>query len=83
MAVVVHLIKTIIGGIQELGTHRNSSNRPVLVLCMYKIPLNDFMINTKDRHVLRIPLAHIHIIEFQKRGRSATLSYTNYITWTR
>ena len=33
----------------------------------YKLHLNELMIDIKERHVLKVPVAHIHVIEFKKK----------------
>lgn len=52
--------------LENLGPHETAQNRPDLVARVYKLHLNELMVDIKERHVLGVPTAHIHVIEFQK-----------------
>ena len=43
-------------------------NRPDLIARVFKSHLTEFLKDIKDRHVFGVPVAHVHVIEFQKRG---------------
>ncbi|XP_029648365.1 uncharacterized protein LOC115222321 [Octopus sinensis] len=49
----------IVGNLQQ--------NRPNLVARMYKSHLAEFMKDIKNRNISGTPVAHVHVIEFQKR----------------
>ncbi|XP_076035366.1 uncharacterized protein LOC143021643 [Oratosquilla oratoria] len=53
---------------ENLQPHETAQNRPDLLARVFKQHLNELMIDIKDRHVLGVPIAAIHVIEFQKRG---------------
>ena len=42
--------------------------RPDLVARVYKLHLDSLLHDITQRHVLGVPVCHIHVIEFQKRG---------------
>ena len=42
--------------------------RPDLVARVYKLHLDSLLHDIATRHVLGVPVCHIHVIEFQKRG---------------
>ncbi|XP_076042080.1 uncharacterized protein LOC143025982 [Oratosquilla oratoria] len=53
---------------ENLQPHETAQNRPDLLARVFKQHLNELMTDIKDRHVLGVPIAAIHVIEFQKRG---------------
>ncbi|XP_076069725.1 uncharacterized protein LOC143041602 [Oratosquilla oratoria] len=53
---------------ENLQPHETAQNRPDLLARVFKQHLNELMIDIKDSHVLGVPIAAIHVIEFQKRG---------------
>ncbi|XP_076058585.1 uncharacterized protein LOC143035603 [Oratosquilla oratoria] len=53
---------------ENLQPHETAQNRPDLLARVFKQHVNELMIDIKDRHVLGVPIAAIHVIEFQKRG---------------
>ncbi|XP_076049277.1 uncharacterized protein LOC143029952 [Oratosquilla oratoria] len=53
---------------ENLQPHETLQNRPDLLARVFKQHLNELMTDIKDRHVLGVPIAAIHVIEFQKRG---------------
>ncbi|XP_076032957.1 uncharacterized protein LOC143020425 [Oratosquilla oratoria] len=53
---------------ENLQPHETAQNRPDLLARVFKQHLNELMTDIKDRHVLGVPTAAIHVIEFQKRG---------------
>ncbi|XP_076061544.1 uncharacterized protein LOC143037294 [Oratosquilla oratoria] len=52
---------------ENLQPHETAQNRPDLLARVFK-HLNELMIDIKDRYVLGVPIAAIHVLEFQKRG---------------
>ena len=52
----------------NLGPNEIAQNRPDLISRVYRAHLHELMIDIKDRHILGVPVAHVHVIEFQKRG---------------
>ncbi|XP_076044682.1 uncharacterized protein LOC143027298 [Oratosquilla oratoria] len=53
---------------ENLQPHETAQNRPDLLARVFKQHLNELLIDIKDRHVLGVPIAAIHVIEFQKRA---------------
>ncbi|KAF2365688.1 Phoxous domain [Trinorchestia longiramus] len=53
---------------ENLGLHETAQHRPDLVSRVYKRHLKELLIDIKNRHIFGVPVAHIHVIEFQKRG---------------
>lgn len=47
---------------------QSSKTKPDEEVRVYKLQFNELTIYTRKRHVLGVPIAHIHVIEFQKRG---------------
>ena len=43
-------------------------HRPDLVSRVFHLHLAELLRDIKDRHILGVPVAHVHVIEFQKRG---------------
>lgn len=54
--------------IDNLKPHQHAQDRPDLVARVFKKHLDELMTDIRDKHVLGIPVAYIHVIEFQKRG---------------
>ena len=52
----------------NLNQNEAAENRPDLVARTFKAHLSEMMIDIKERHILGVPVAHVHVIEFQKRG---------------
>lgn len=53
---------------ENLGPGQSAEFRPDLVARVFKIKLKELLSDICDKHVLGIPIAHVHVIEFQKRG---------------
>lgn len=51
--------------VENLGSGERSEYRPNLV---FKLHLSNLLKDIKDCHILGVPVAHVHVIEFQKRG---------------
>ena len=59
---------------ENLRDGQKSEYRPDLASRVFKLHLAELLNDIKNRHVLGVPIAHVHVIEFQKR----TLSHANY-----
>ena len=53
---------------ENLRNGQKSEYRPDLVSRVFKLHLQELLNDIKNRHVLGVPIAHVHVIEFQKRG---------------
>ena len=53
---------------ENLRDGQKSEYRPDLVSRVFKLHLAELLNDIKNRHVLGVPIAHVHVIEFQKRG---------------
>lgn len=53
---------------ENLRPGERSEHRPDLVSRVFKLHLTELLHDIKDRHVLGVPVATVHVIEFQKRG---------------
>lgn len=53
---------------ENLRPGERSEYRPNLVVRVFKAHLAELLTDNKERHVLGVPVAHVHVIEFQKRG---------------
>ena len=53
---------------ENLGPGERAKHRPDLVARVFKLHLTELLPDIKDRHVVGKPVAHVHVIEFQKRG---------------
>jgi len=53
---------------ENLRSGERPEHRPDLVSRVYKLHLAQLLHDIKNRHVLGVPVAHVHVIEFQKRG---------------
>ena len=64
-----------------LQQNETVENRPDIVSRVYKAHLSELIKDMKEWHVLGVPVAHVDVIEFQKRGlphcHIATLPYVN------
>uniref|UniRef100_A0A0L8HU10 Helitron helicase-like domain-containing protein n=1 Tax=Octopus bimaculoides TaxID=37653 RepID=A0A0L8HU10_OCTBM len=54
--------------VDNLQQNEIPENRPDLVARVYKSHLAELMRDIRDRHIFGVPVVHIHVIEFQKRG---------------
>jgi hypothetical protein len=52
----------------NLQQNESAENRPDLVARVYKSHLAELLKDVKERHIFGVPAAHVHVIEFQKRG---------------
>ena len=53
---------------ENLRNGERAEDRPDLVSRVYHLHLAEILKDIKDRHILGVPVARIHVIEFQKRG---------------
>lgn len=54
--------------VENLSNGERAEYRPDLVARVFKLHLVNLLKDIKDRHILGVPVAHVHVIEFQKRG---------------
>lgn len=54
--------------VENLREGERAEHRPDLVTRVFHLHLAELLHDIKDRHVLGVPVAYIHVIEFQKRG---------------
>jgi hypothetical protein len=54
--------------VNNLKPNQQLQDRPDLVARVFKLHLKELLKDITDRHVLGMPVAHVHVIEFQKRG---------------
>ena len=55
--------------IQEaLPATQHAHDRPDIVSRVFKLHMKELMLDITERHVLGVPVAHVYVIEFQKRG---------------
>ena len=54
--------------VENLRDGERPEHQPDLVSRVYHLHLAELLRDIKDRHVLGVPVAHVHVIEFQKRG---------------
>lgn len=54
--------------VENLHDGERAEYRPDLVARVYKLHLTSLLKDIKDKHILGVPVAHVHVIEFQKRG---------------
>jgi hypothetical protein len=54
--------------VNNMPTYHSSLYRPDIESRVFKLKLNQLMKDIKDNHILGVPVAHMHVIEFQKRG---------------
>ena len=52
----------------NLKPHQQPQDRPDLVARVFKQHLQELLKDITHTHVLGLPIAHVHVIEFQKRG---------------
>ena len=50
---------------ENLRDGQKSEYRPELVSRVFKLHLAELLNDIKNRHVLGVPIAHVHVIEFQ------------------
>ena len=53
---------------ENLRDGQKSEYRPDLASRVFKLHLAELLNDIKNRHVLGVPIAHVHVIEFQKRA---------------
>ena len=53
---------------ENLLPYQHAQDRPYLVARVFKMHLGMLLKDITTNHVLGVPVAHIHVIEFQKRG---------------
>ena len=53
---------------ENLRDNEHPEHRPDFVSRVYRLHLAKFLHDIKDCHILGVPVAHIHVIKFQKRG---------------
>ena len=53
---------------ENLKDGERPENRPDVTARVFQMHLRELLRDIKQRHVLGVPAAHIHVIEFQKRG---------------
>ena len=53
---------------ENLRDNEHPEHHPDLVSRVYRLHLAELLRDIKDRHILGVPVAHIHVIEFQKRS---------------
>ena len=53
---------------ENLKNGEQAEYRPDLVSRVFKLHLAELLNDIKNRHVLGVPVAHVHVIEFQKHG---------------
>ena len=54
--------------VENLRDGERAEHRPDLVARVFHLHLAELLKDIKDRHVLGVPVARVHVIEFQKRG---------------
>ena len=54
--------------LQALPEGQRPEDRPDIVARVYKLHLKELLHDIKTEHVLGVPVAHVRVIEFQKRG---------------
>ena len=54
--------------VSNLRQGEHKEHRPDLVSRVFHLHLAELLRDIKDRHILGVPVAHVHVIEFQKRG---------------
>ena len=54
----------------NLSPNQKVTDRPDLVVRVFKLKLRELLNDILKRHILGRPLAHVYTIEFQKRGLS-------------
>ena len=54
--------------LENLRDNEYPEHHPDLVSRVYRLHFAELLCDIKDRHILGVPMAHIHVIEFQKRG---------------
>ena len=54
--------------VDNLLPGQQAIDRPDIVARVFKLHLEELMKDIKQRHVLGVPVAHIYVIEYQKRG---------------
>ena len=54
--------------VDNLRDGQRPEHRPDLVSRVFHLHLAELLTDIKDRHVLGVPVAYVHVIEFQKRG---------------
>ena len=50
---------------ENIGPVQRPEYRPDLVARVYKLHLTELLQDIKERHILSVPVAHFHVIEFQ------------------
>lgn len=53
---------------ENLEPGQKAEHRPDLVARVFKLHLTEMLRDIKEKHVLGVPVAYVHVIEFQKRG---------------
>ena len=56
------------GHVDNLRDGQRPENRPDLVSRVFHLHFAELLTDIKNRHVLGVPVAYVHVIEFQKRG---------------
>ena len=56
------------GDIPALIGNQKATDRPDLIVRVFKMKLKELLNDIGNKHVLGNPLAHVYTIEFQKRG---------------
>ncbi len=54
--------------VDNLLERQTASDRPDIVARVFKVHLEELMKDIRQKHVLGVPVAHIYVIEYQKRG---------------
>jgi hypothetical protein len=54
--------------INNIPEYDDINFRPDLIARIFKLYLAELLIDIKDRHIFGVAVAHIHVVEFQKRG---------------
>lgn len=54
--------------VENLRDGERAEHRPDLVSRVFHLHLAELLCDIRDRHVLGVPVARVHVIEFQKRG---------------
>ena len=54
--------------LNELGPGQSPQDRPDLIARVFRLKLKTLMDDILKNHVLGVPVAHVYVIEFQKRG---------------
>ena len=52
----------------NLPNNQRAENRPDIVARVFKMHLKELLRDILEKHVLGVVVAHVHVIEFQKRG---------------